>query len=378
MILGGRIRNGKSGYMDLEKFEFIKEEYGHCASWAIWEEVGATPKSNAGDLNILDPKKNTDLLSQLKPNVVFVGLNTSGNVEDKEPFSNFHPTGPHANDFKIRFALKGTEYWGGYMTDIIKGHVQKDSKKVLKYLKKHRKEEIKNIKKFRKELKDLGTKNPTIIAFGNAAYRILKRNLKDEYTIIKVYHYSHRINKENYSEHFQSETTSKSDKGNNKGGMSSQNQIHQFLNNLSNEKLISVYPTLMEILKDRKIITTNNLTGELGEYLAIKFYNETKGLPKLQKAPPGTRNIDAISINGERYSIKTSRTNRTGVFHSITEGVTAFEYLLLVILDENFKTKEIYECTWETFVKFRKIKKPENKYSIQITESFKKECRVFK
>ena len=46
--------------MDLEKFEVIKKEYGTCSSWAIWKEVGETPKSNTGDLNILDPKKNTD------------------------------------------------------------------------------------------------------------------------------------------------------------------------------------------------------------------------------------------------------------------------------------------------------------------------------
>ena len=56
--------------MDLEKFEFIKEEYGDCASWAIWKEVGDTPKSNMEDLSVLDPQQNPKLLSQLNPNVV--------------------------------------------------------------------------------------------------------------------------------------------------------------------------------------------------------------------------------------------------------------------------------------------------------------------
>ena len=41
--------------MDLEKFNFIKEKYGHCASWAIWKEVGATPKSNMGDSLVFTP-----------------------------------------------------------------------------------------------------------------------------------------------------------------------------------------------------------------------------------------------------------------------------------------------------------------------------------
>ena len=188
--------------MDLEKFNFIKKKYGQVASWAVWKEVGETPKSNMGDLNILDPQQNPNLLSQLNPNVVFVGLNTSKDISGLEPFSNFHPTNPFANDYKTRYALKDTELWGGYMTDIIKKHEELHSLSVVKHLRKYPEVVDENIETFRKELKDLGTKNPTIIAFGNAAYSILTRHLKDEYKILKVYHYSYfRINKERYREH---------------------------------------------------------------------------------------------------------------------------------------------------------------------------------
>ncbi len=191
--------------MDLEKFECIKEEYGDCASWAVWKEVGETPKSNMEDLNILDPQQNPDLLSQLKPDVVFVGLNTSKDITDLKPFSNFHPTNPFANDYKTRYALKDTELWGGYMTDIIKKHEELHSLSVVKHLRKYPEVVDENIETFRKELKDLGTKNPTIIAFGNAAHSILTRHLKDEYKILKVYHYSYfRINKEKYKAHVKS------------------------------------------------------------------------------------------------------------------------------------------------------------------------------
>ena len=154
------------------------------------------------DLNILDPQQNPDLLSELKPNVVFVGLNTSKDISGLEPFSNFHPTNPFANDYKTRYALKGTELWGGYMTDIIKKYEELHSLSVIKHLRKYPEVVDENIETFRKELKDLGTKNPTIIAFGNAAHSILTRHLKDEYKILKVYHYSYfRINKERYREH---------------------------------------------------------------------------------------------------------------------------------------------------------------------------------
>ena len=182
--------------MKFEKFEFIKEKYGPVASWAIWKEVGETPKSNAGDLNILDPKINKNLLSQLRPNVVLVGLNLSRNDGERIPFANFHSSNSYATDFKIRFALSDTKLWGGYMTDIIKEHEELHSQSVVRYLKKNPNVEKQNIEIFLEELKDLGTENRTIIAFGEEVYPILKRNLQNEFNIFKVTHYSAYINEQ--------------------------------------------------------------------------------------------------------------------------------------------------------------------------------------
>ena len=186
--------------MDLEKFEFIKEEYGDCASWAIWREQGNNPPLfNMGDLSVLDPQQNPNLLSQLKPDVVFVGLNTSIDITGFEPFSNFHPTNPFANDYKTRFALKDTELWGGYMTDIIKNHVGMNAQEVMNYLSANPDVEDKNIETFREELKDIGTENPTIIAFGIDAHSVLTRNLNNEFNIFQVTHYSYQgLTKEDF------------------------------------------------------------------------------------------------------------------------------------------------------------------------------------
>ena len=41
-----------------EKFDFIKDKYAYCASWAIWSDEDEKPKSNIGDLTILDPDSN--------------------------------------------------------------------------------------------------------------------------------------------------------------------------------------------------------------------------------------------------------------------------------------------------------------------------------
>ena len=182
--------------MDIEKFEFIKKKYGHVASWAVWKEVGETPKSNMGDLNILDPQQNPNVLSEFKPDVVFVGLNVSRDIADFEPFSNFHPTYFRAQDYKTRFALQDTELWGGYMTDIIKDYPELHGQKVMSFLRDNPDVEGKNIETFREELKDLGTENRTIIAFGNDVFSILSRNLKNEFNIFKVTHYAARLNQQ--------------------------------------------------------------------------------------------------------------------------------------------------------------------------------------
>ena len=62
-----------------------------------FDEVGETPKSNVGDLSVLDPDINTGLLSQLNTGIVLIGLNISRGVI-KEPFANFHDKSSQATD----------------------------------------------------------------------------------------------------------------------------------------------------------------------------------------------------------------------------------------------------------------------------------------
>lgn len=49
----------------------------------------------------------------------------------------------------------------------------------------------------------------------------------------------------------------------------------------SAKEVIKLYSTSIKELKRRKIIRTNNVTGDMGEYLAIAYYNNTPGLPNL-------------------------------------------------------------------------------------------------
>ena len=187
----------------LKQFNDIKNKYGHCSSFAVWAEVGDTPKSNSGDLSVLDPDINKELLSILNVDVVLLGLNGSRVVDTEStapPLSIFHSWTSFQQDYKIRYAFKDSPYWGAYMTDIIKHYGEVDSSKTMEYLKQNKEYEQENIRLFEQELLDIGATNPTLIAFGNDVHNILTRNLKDKYKILKVPHYAHFINKDTYRE----------------------------------------------------------------------------------------------------------------------------------------------------------------------------------
>ncbi|MEP7195287.1 MAG: hypothetical protein ABI851_02135 [Saprospiraceae bacterium] len=177
----------------------IAEKYGHHSSWAIWADVGDKPKSNINDMRIFDFEHNPTLLMQLNPNIVMVGLNFSRKIEN-QLFVNFHDRNPHAQDYKIRHAFKGTAYYGAYMTDIIKDFEQLISGEVVSYLKTNKYFEEKNINLFKQELKDLKVDAPLILAFGSATNDILTKYFGKEYKILKIPHYSMHINKEIYKE----------------------------------------------------------------------------------------------------------------------------------------------------------------------------------
>jgi hypothetical protein len=115
---------------------------------------------------IFDLNKNPNLLNNLKPNVIMVGLNFSRSVV-KIPFINFHDWRPQCQDYKIRYAFRNTEFYCAYMAYIVKYFEEKISGNVLKYFRNNREFELQNVSLFEQEIKALKCTDPLIIAFGN-------------------------------------------------------------------------------------------------------------------------------------------------------------------------------------------------------------------
>jgi hypothetical protein len=107
--------------------------------------------------------------------------------------------------------------------------------------------------------------------------------------------------------------------------------------------------------------------GAVGEQLAIEHLRKTPGLPKLQLSPHGTKNVDALSRNGERFSIKTvCEGSKTGTIYPEADDRKRqlFEHMLIVKLSEDWSLQSIHQLSWSAFVKVRSWDKRMNAWYV--------------
>jgi len=100
---------------------------------------------------------------------------------------------------------------------------------------------------------------------------------------------------------------------------------------MADDVLIFLRARLQVEMRKRKIASS----GDVGERRVIDYFHKNSGLPKLQPAPKGTKNVDALSREGDRYSIKTfCEGHKTGTVYPDPDDKTKqlFEYLLIVRL----------------------------------------------
>lgn len=136
------------------------------------------------------------------------------------------------------------------------------------------------------------------------------------------------------------------------------------LEKFPDDKLISLRIRLDKEFKKRKIKFS---AGDIGELIAIEHYNKTPGLSNLLKAPTGTKTVDALSRNGERYSIKTIKDgSKTGTIYPDKENPKKplFEFILVVLMNDDYELEALYRFNWKQFVKVRQWDKTMNAWYI--------------
>lgn len=141
------------------------------------------------------------------------------------------------------------------------------------------------------------------------------------------------------------------------------------LTEFDNTALISMRIAIEQEMQSRGISFS---VGELGEKLAIEYFASTPGLSNLMAAPTGSKNIDALSRDGERYSIKSIlKAKKTGTIYPDSEDrdKQLFEYLLLVILSPDYSLSSMYRMPWAQFIEVRAWDKRMNAWYVPVSKS---------
>lgn len=133
---------------------------------------------------------------------------------------------------------------------------------------------------------------------------------------------------------------------------------------MSDENLLLLRASLRAEMRKRGIADS---VGAVGEQLAIEYFRKTPGLPKLQLAPRGTKNVDALSRNGDRFSIKTvCEGSNTGTIYPEPDDrdKQLFEHVLIVKLAEDWSLESIHQLSWADFLKVRSWDKRMNAWYV--------------
>ena len=140
------------------------------------------------------------------------------------------------------------------------------------------------------------------------------------------------------------------------------------IKSLTTDALISLRIDVEREMHSRGIAFS---VGEIGEKIAIEHFRSTPGLSNLIAAPPGAKNVDALSRNGERYSIKTiQKGHKTGTIYPDDKepDKQLFEYLLIVKLHSDFTLDALYQFSWKQFLKIRSWDKRMNAWYVSISK----------
>lgn len=138
------------------------------------------------------------------------------------------------------------------------------------------------------------------------------------------------------------------------------------LETASDKDLLLLRASLRAEMRKRGIADT---VGAVGEQLVIEHFCKTPGLPKLQPAPRGTKNVDALSRSGERFSIKTiCDGKKTGTIYPEPDHKKQLvEHILIVQLADDWSLKSIHQISWEEFEKVRSWDKRMNAWYVAIS-----------
>ena len=181
--------------MTKETYEILKKKYGDVSSFAIWRSV-----NNISDISMFNGE---EILKKINENYIFIALNPAEHPKSEEirVFGNFHSSYRYQRDYKLCYALKGTKYYGAYITDLFKSFRytnRADLKKALK----EREKDIKNDFDSLLEEIEIINKEAVLVFIGKCIFHFFNKYFKNKIINKTVYitHFSYVCGKEWYRE----------------------------------------------------------------------------------------------------------------------------------------------------------------------------------
>ncbi|WP_147250947.1 hypothetical protein [Arenicella xantha] len=146
------------------------------------------------------------------------------------------------------------------------------------------------------------------------------------------------------------------------------------LSNLTDEELILAYGHVLGALRERGIIRTKNIVGELGERYCETIFNKQVGLPSFAVLPTNAKDVDAEDCDWLAYSTKSvtlSSAKRTGLFHLSNDHNLQdkrFDYLLVCILNDSMLLRAIYRFEWGLFWELKSWSSTQKAWFLSLTK----------
>ncbi len=154
------------------------------------------------------------------------------------------------------------------------------------------------------------------------------------------------------------------------------------LSGYSISELIELYSLTIKELKKRNVLRTSNVVGEIGEYRVLDWYHSHDDLPDLSSMQVGMKNFNALSKEGDRYSIKSTTGSVTGVFYglqppnSLQKDKQLFEYVVICKMDSDYTLEAIYEIDWDTFLKHKHWHSRMQAWNLIVSNALKNDSKV--
>lgn len=143
--------------------------------------------------------------------------------------------------------------------------------------------------------------------------------------------------------------------------------------NLTVAELLNCYTQILRALKERGVIRTKNLVGDIAEGLVATKLG-------LMLADNSNAGYDAIDADGMRYQVKSrlpteeNPSTELGAIRNLEK--REFDYLIGILLNAEFRTRHAVKVPYDTVVQHAKYKPSQKGHVLHLRGSWLKDPNV--